>query len=53
MGALTEKIVDKYFFSRDDLDDFSYNSQMKAKVAIEMEYLKKKFLMIKQMNFQE
>lgn len=34
MGITAENIVDMYNFSRKDLDDFSYNSQMKVKEAM-------------------
>ncbi|CAM3230809.1 thiolase family protein [Streptobacillus ratti] len=40
MGITAENIVDIYGFSREDLDDFAFNSQKKAQNAIENGYFK-------------
>lgn len=51
MGELTEKIVQKYNFSRENLDDYAYNSQIKVKKPLKIIYLKMKYIMKKKMNF--
>lgn len=40
MGLTAENIVDKYGFSREELDDFSYSSQMKVKEALDSDKFK-------------
>jgi len=47
MGLTAEKIVKKYKISREDQDEFSYNSHMKALNAIEKDYFKDQIVPIK------
>lgn len=44
MGITAENIVEKYKFSRKELDDFSFSSQMKVKNAIEKDYFKEEII---------
>ena len=46
MGLTAEKVAEKYKVSREDQDEFSYNSHMKALNAIEQGYFKEQIVPI-------
>jgi len=46
MGLTAEKVAEKYEVSREDQDEFSYNSHMKALNAIEQGYFKEQIVPI-------